>query len=39
MAFLYFTNTLFAYNNRLSNVPASTTDYNINKNVWEWKVA
>ena len=39
MAFLYFTNTLFAYNSRLSNVPASTTDYNINKNVWEWKVA
>ncbi len=39
MAFLYFTNTLFAYNSRLSNIPASTTDYNINKNVWEWKVA
>lgn len=39
MAFLYFTNTLFAYSSRLSDVPATTTDYNINKCVWEWKVA
>ena len=39
MAFLYFTNTLFAHSSRLSNVPVTTTDYNINKCVWEWKVA
>lgn len=39
MAFLYFTNTLFAHSNRLSGVPITTTDYNINKCVWQWKVA
>ncbi len=39
MAFLYFNNTLFAHTSRISNVPVTTTDYNINKCVWEWKVA
>ena len=38
MAFLYFTNDLFAYSPKLENVRAGNLDYNINKNVWEWKV-
>ena len=38
MAFLYHTNDLFAYNEKLENVREGAIDYNINKNVWEWKV-
>ena len=38
MAFLYFTNDLFAYSSKLENVRPGNLDYNINKNVWEWKV-
>ena len=38
MAFLYHTNDLFAYNEKLENVREGALDYNINKNVWEWKV-
>ena len=38
MAFLYPTNDLFAYNEKLENVREGAIDYNINKNVWEWKV-
>ena len=38
MAFLYHTNDLFAYNEKLENVREGAIDYNVNKNVWEWKV-
>lgn len=38
MAFLYHTNDLFAYSDKLENVREGAIDYNINKNVWEWKV-
>lgn len=38
MAFLYHTNDLFAYNEKLENVREGAIDYNINKNLWEWKV-
>ena len=38
MAFLYHTNDLFAYNEKLENVREGAIDYNINKKVWEWKV-
>ncbi|MEQ2562698.1 ABC transporter substrate-binding protein [Ventrimonas sp. CLA-AP-H27] len=38
MAFLYHTNDLFAYSDKLENVREGALDYNINKNVWEWKV-
>ena len=38
MAFLYHTNDLFAYNEKLENVREGAIDYNINKNVWEGKV-
>ena len=38
MVFLYHTNDLFAYNEKLENVREGAIDYNINKNVWEWKV-
>lgn len=38
MAFLYHTNDLFAYSDKLENVRNGAIDYNINKNVWEWKV-
>ena len=38
MAFLYFTNDLLAYSSKLENVRPGNLDYNINKNVWEWKV-
>ena len=38
MAFLYHPNDLFAYNEKLENVREGAIDYNINKNVWEWKV-
>ena len=38
MTFLYHTNDLFAYNEKLENVREGAIDYNINKNVWEWKV-
>ncbi len=38
MAFLYHTNDLFAYSEKLENVREGAIDYNINKNVWEWKV-
>ena len=38
MAFLYFTNDLFAYNAQIENVRPGSLDYNVNKNVWEWKV-
>ena len=38
MAFLYHTNDLSAYSDKLENVREGALDYNINKNVWEWKV-
>lgn len=38
MAFLYHTNDLFAYSDKIENVREGALDYNINKNVWEWKV-
>lgn len=38
MAFLYFTNDLFAYSDKLENVREGAIDYNVNKNVWAWKV-
>ena len=38
MAFLYHTNDLFAHNEKLENVREGAIDYNVNKNVWEWKV-
>ena len=38
MAFLYHTNDLFAYNEKLENVREGAIDYNVNRNVWEWKV-
>lgn len=38
MAFLYFTNDLFAYSSKIENVRPENLDYNVNKNVWEWKV-
>ncbi len=38
MAFLYFTNDLFAYSSSLENVREGAIDYNVNKNVWAWKV-
>ena len=38
MAFLYFTNDLFAYNSDIENVRPENLDYNVNKLVWEWKV-
>ncbi len=38
MAFLYFTNDLFAYSTKVENVRADNLDYNVNKLVWEWKV-
>ena len=38
MAFLYHSIDLFAYNEKLENVREGAIDYNINKNVWEWKV-
>lgn len=38
MAFLYFTNDLFAHSEKLENVRPGAIDYNVNKNVWEWKV-
>ena len=38
MAFLYHTNDLFAYSDKLENVREGAIDYNVNKNVWEWKV-
>lgn len=38
MAFLYHTNDLFAYSDKIENVREGVLDYNINKNVWEWKV-
>ena len=38
MAFLYFTNDLFGYSEKLENVRVGAIDYNVNKNVWAWKV-
>ena len=38
MAFLYFTNDLFGYSDKLENVRVGAIDYNVNKNVWAWKV-
>lgn len=38
MAFLYFTNDLFAYSSKIENVRQGSLDYNVNKNVWAWKV-
>lgn len=38
MAFLYFTNDLFGFNKRLEHVREGAIDYNVNKNVWIWKV-
>ena len=38
MAFLYHTNDLFAYSDKIENVREGVLDYNINKNGWEWKV-
>lgn len=38
MAFLYFTNDLFGYSDKLENVRAGSIDYSVNKNVWAWKV-
>jgi peptide/nickel transport system substrate-binding protein len=38
MAFLYFTNDLFCYSDKLENVREEAIDYNVNKNVWAWKV-
>lgn len=38
MAFLYFTNDLFAHSAKIENVRPENLDYNVNKNVWEWKV-
>lgn len=38
MAFLYHTNDLFAHSDKIENVHSGALDYNINKNVWEWKV-
>lgn len=38
MAFLYFTNDLFGYSDKLENVREGAIDYNVNKNVWAWKV-
>lgn len=38
MAFLYFTNDLFGHSDKLENVRVGAIDYNINKNVWTWKV-
>lgn len=38
MAFLYFTNDLYAHSDKLENVRPDNLDYNINKNVWTWKV-
>lgn len=38
MAFLYFTNDLFAYSDKVENVREGAIDYNVNKNVWAWKV-
>lgn len=38
MAFLYFTNDLFGCSARLENVREGAIDYNVNKNVWTWKV-
>ena len=38
MAFLYFTNDLFGYSEKLENVRIGAIDYNVNKNVWAWKV-
>lgn len=38
MAFLYFTNDLFGYSDKLENVREGAIDYNVNKNVWTWKV-
>lgn len=37
-AYLYHTNDLFAYSDKIENVREGVLDYNINKNVWEWKV-
>ncbi len=37
-AYLYFTNDLFAYSDKLENVREGALDYNVNKNVWAWKV-
>ena len=37
-AFLYFTNDLFAYSSKIENVRQGSLDYNVNKNVWAWKV-
>ena len=38
MAFLYFTNDLFGYSDKLENVRVGSIDYSVNKNVWAWKV-
>ena len=37
-AYLYFTNDLFAHSDKLENVREGAVDYNVNKNVWTWKV-
>ena len=38
MAFLYFTNDLFAHSSKIENVREGNVDYNVNKLVWKWKV-
>ena len=38
MAFLYFSNDLFAHSTKVENVRSDKLDYNVNKLVWEWKV-
>ena len=37
-AYLYFTNDLFAHSDKLEHVREGAIDYNVNKNVWTWKV-
>ncbi len=39
MVWLYFQNSLFAHSKRISNIPSTTTDFEINKKPWEWKVS